>query len=73
MSEQRVRNVRELREYLNALEAKWTDQDREVLGEFDLMAVLVPYGSLDVPNGVGDAYATCDVSLGIVIDQPHYS
>jgi len=38
-----VNTVKELREYLAAVEATWTEQDREYLGEFENQTLWVPY------------------------------
>lgn len=45
--------VADLRRALDDLEASWTDQDREVLGEFDHQGVVVPHWCRhsDFPEG----------------------
>lgn len=38
-----VKTVKELREYLDAVEATWSEMDKQYLGEFEQQALWVPY------------------------------
>lgn len=38
-----VKTIKELREYLDQLEAQWTEQDTEYMGGFESQELWVPY------------------------------
>lgn len=64
--------VRELRLFLDALEAHWTQEDEQYLGKFEDTRVLVPHFLFGECLGYGPAHIVHDVTgLGIIIDQPN--
>lgn len=64
--------VAELRLALDAMEHDWSDQDREVLGEFGLQKIIVDafndddsYGGLSTPEA-----AYFDACFGVILIAP---
>lgn len=55
MPSRMVSNVQELRKYLEEAESKWSERDKEVLGEFGLQGIWIPYFS---ENGEFEGYGT---------------
>lgn len=63
MSEKDVLTVKEFRKYLDDMESKWTEEDIEYLGEFDLTPIRV-----DNSRGICNAEITYDITgLGIIL------
>lgn len=78
-----IRNVNDLRKYLDELEANWTDQDCHYLGEFGYQKITAPHFLFDVKGGeiimefrgYGTTEIHYDGGLGFIIQQenPHES
>lgn len=68
----RVHTVKELRAFLDEMEAGWTEQDDRMLGKFEDQEIRVPYYSRTKFSGYGPAHANYDVTgMGFIIDQPN--
>ena len=64
-----INNIKELREYLDADEAFWTEEHQQAMGDFDLQKVYIPYCTLDGEfMGLGppeiSVGTTCDFTFG---------
>lgn len=59
-------NIKELREYLDREESRWTDEDRMYLGEFgDVPLMMLPYENGEYV-GVGPCRPVAAYEFGIV-------
>ena len=67
-------SVKDPREYLDGMEAKWTPDNDEYLGKFEDQAVMVDcFNYVDSENnflykGIGHARITYDGTLGFIIE-----
>ena len=66
-----ARTVKELRAFLDEMEAKWTEEDNQYLGKFEDQPVNVPYFKDGNYLGCGPAAIAHDITgLGFIIDEP---
>jgi hypothetical protein len=66
-----INNIKDLREYLDADEALWTERHQEAMGDFDLQEVYIPYYTLDGEfMGLGPPEASMATTSGIELDAP---
>ena len=60
-NENKPKTIGELKKYLADLEASWTDEDKQYLGEFDDQ-----YLYIDTPQGVAYAYFQYHGEFGLI-------
>lgn len=67
-----IKNVKDLRKYLDEMEASWTEKDDKFLGPFEYQAIWIPYFTKDgkfegyyYPSIDYPVFACC-----IVLDRP---
>lgn len=69
----KIRNIKDLRLYLDELESAWTEDDKRYHGEFEYIEIRTPWftlgGNTPAFKGYGSADVYFDGGLGLIFQQ----